>query len=245
MIRLVVSDLDGTMLEYGAQKVSEGVNDSILYFLDKGVSFAVSSGRTYGELCRYLGEFRDSIYYICCDGALCVYKEKVVYSRHIPNEDLKFFFDIVLSGGCALFHGAKENFCFGVLPADCGYEDCREVRDSFSIREKIYKVTLFGVDRKISVPSGLRMHWDDSTGSCAMFVNRYSDKGAALSDLQTRLMMTKYDTACIGDSGNDIAMMKGAKYSFRVGEKCKELSECCVYNVASISDAFGIIKDNI
>ena len=55
------------------------------------------------------------------------------------------------------------------------------------------------------------MHWDGGENAVSQYVNRFCDKGAALSDLQVRLMLTKFDTACLGDAGNDAAMMKNAK----------------------------------
>ena len=89
------------------------------------------------------------------------------------------------------------------------------------------------------------MHWDGGAENSAQYVNRFCDKGAALSDLQMRLMLTKFDTACIGDSGNDIAMMHNAKYSFCIGERSNELSTVCTDKAECIEKAFAKIIELI
>ena len=50
MIRLIVSDFDGTLMPYGASRVSDGVLRLLEQAIEGGVTVAVSSGRTYGEL---------------------------------------------------------------------------------------------------------------------------------------------------------------------------------------------------
>jgi len=42
-------------------------------------------------------------------------------------------------------------------------------------------------------------------------------------------MLTKYDTAVLGDRGNDVCMVKGAKLSFCIGNRSDELAEVCTY----------------
>ena len=74
-------------MPYGESAVSGLLKEQIAEALDKGVAFAVSSGRTYGELLAFLPEFADSIYFICCDGAYYVKGGKILYARRIENAD--------------------------------------------------------------------------------------------------------------------------------------------------------------
>ena len=62
MIKLIVSDLDGTLLPYGESKIALSTKNLIYRWLSSGNSFAVSSGRTYGELLSLLPEFEKDIY---------------------------------------------------------------------------------------------------------------------------------------------------------------------------------------
>lgn len=241
MIKLIVSDFDGTLLPYGQKTVSDGVVKRIKDALGRGIRVAVSSGRTYGELEKELLEFRDELYFICCDGAYCVKSGKAVYQRKIETSDLAFFFDKSAAGLSFVLHGAFENYSVGRLPAEADIFCAKPVNFLTDVKEKIFKITSYGAEVKLAPTSGLRTHWDGGENKSAQFVNRFADKGVALSDLQTRLMLTKFDTACIGDSGNDLPMVRGSKYSFAVSARCSSLAAAVTNNVSSAEEAFDAL----
>lgn len=241
MIKLVVSDFDGTLMPYGQRAVSDSVASWVNGILDGGREFAVSSGRTYSELKAFLPEFVGKIYFICADGAYCVKDGRVIYSRHIPDSELSSF--SARNGASFVFHGAEKNYSLGDIPNEALSFSPAPISRISEIKEKIYKVTSYGADVKLPAYSALRMHWDGGENASAQYVNRYCDKGAALSDLQIRLMLTKFDTACIGDSGNDIAMMKNAKLSLCVGDRSTELAAICTQKINNVEEAFQLITN--
>lgn len=243
MIKLIVSDFDGTLRLYSEECVRNEVKVRIQQFLDKGIYFALSSGRTYNELVSFMPEFRDKIYFICCDGAYTVKNDKVVYSRQVDNRDIDGFFKKAQSDNNISFvlHAAFENYSYGNLPSICGCYLSNSVVRSSDVGEKIYKITSYGENGADILQKGLRNHWDGGECRCAQYVSRFANKGAALSDLQTKLMLQSFDTACIGDSGNDVVMMKNAKISCCIGRKNQELVSCCDYVSDDIVEAFDYI----
>lgn len=242
MLKLIVSDLDGTLLPYGEECVSRSVISSIEEILNYGAVFAISSGRTYNELISLLPQFRDRIYYTCCDGAMTVKNDKVLYSRKIETSDLELFFK---KASCSSFsfvlHGAFENYSFGNIPAEASIYSSQAVGGIYEIKDRIFKITSYG--EKIDLPEycSVRTHWDGGKNNIAQYTNRYSNKGTALSDLQMRLMLTKYDTAVLGDRGNDVCMTRGAKISYCIGSRCPELLEAALYNCDNGEDALKSI----
>ncbi len=88
MIKLVVIDFDGTLKPYGKACVSEKVIKYIDSAIEKGMTVAVSSGRTYSELIAFLPQFKDKIYFICSDGAYYIKSENILYERAIAMSDL-------------------------------------------------------------------------------------------------------------------------------------------------------------
>lgn len=243
MIKLIVSDFDGTLMPYGRACVPESVKKRLENALDKGIAVAVSSGRTYGELASLLPEFEDRLWFICCDGAYYVQSGRVFYERKIESADLSHFFATVGNGASAVLHGAKKNYSAGSLPSVAEKFCAVPVSRVTDIKEKIFKVTAYGADTMLWNGSGLRMHWDGGEQRMAQYVNRFANKGVALSDLQMRLMLTKFETACIGDSGNDIAMMHNAKYSFAVGNRSDELKAAVKESVDSVENALDALLD--
>lgn len=241
MVKLIVTDFDGTLKPFGESAVSDSVKRRIKAALNENITVAVSSGRTYGELISYLPEFADDLYFICCDGAYYVKGEKTLYQKKIEKEDIALFFK---EAGCDfsfVLHGAFKNYSVGTPPLEAKKFNAVPIKRAEEIDEKIFKVTTYGKEFKPSAYSGLRMHWDGGANLSAQYVNKFANKGTALSDLQMRLMLAKYDTACIGDSGNDVVMMRGAKYSFSVGNRCEQLLKSTASHVLNAETAFDEI----
>ena len=236
MIKLVVSDFDGTLMPYGTQSVSQGVKEKIRAIIDKNITVAISSGRTYNELIKYLGDFAQDLYFISCDGAYYSKNGKPLYEKKIEKDDINYFFSIFDNTNSFLFHAGQTNYSLGNIPSSAMHFNTKPVTHINEITEKVFKITSFSREIKLPATSGLRVHWDGGVG-CSQFVNQFANKGTALSDLQTRLMLSKFDTACIGDSDNDISMMRNAKYTFAVGSRSDKLSAVVNQNVDLVESA--------
>ena len=239
MIKLIVADFDGTLMPFGRTAVSETVKMLIEKALDRGITFAVSSGRTYAELTSYLPEFVDRIWFICCDGAYYAKEGRTLYEKQISNSDIEFMLRANSENASFVFHGAFGNYALGNLPEEglrFGGKTLTRTEARFPA-EKIYKITAYGAHAALPPYSGMRMHWDGGPNESSQYVNRFADKGTALSDLQIRLFKTKFETACIGDSGNDVAMMHNAKYSYCVGTRSEALVRACTHHVDTVEKA--------
>ena len=64
MIKLIASDLDGTLLQNGAQELTPRALDLIHRLTEKGIHFAAASGRQYANERRLFAPIRDEISYI-------------------------------------------------------------------------------------------------------------------------------------------------------------------------------------
>ena len=235
MLKLIVSDFDGTLLPYGQNALAPEVLGYIRAALDKNIAVAISSGRTYGELAPYFCDVSDRLWFICADGAYYGRGGRFFYEKQIDRAELERFFKLRESGFAAIFHGAEKNYSIGNVP--CASPLAERASKIGDVKEKIFKVTSFGGNIELPEYSALRKHWDGGENKTAQFVNRFADKGAALSDLQVRLMITKFDTACLGDGGNDIAMMKNAKHAICIGNRSPELSAVCSLHFDSAEKA--------
>ena len=226
MIKLLISDVDGTLLKSGEATVSENIKRKLRAFITSGGDVAIASGRTYRSLRMILGDIADSVYFIPCDGALCIKGDKVLYHRPIPSEIIRKAFAVAKENGLGLHLAA----------ATCGYaygdtdflsrlteehtDEISTVSTPTEVREAIYKLSFYGKSPCFTtVPAELRLSYKGN--GWKEYVYRYADKGTALSDLQSRLYLAKFDTAAIGDGLNDVTMLKGAKYAFALTEELK------------------------
>ena len=87
MVKLIASDLDGTLLQNGAQDVNPIVFDQIRILKEHGILFAAASGRQYLNLRRLFTPVQNDIAYIAENGSLCIYNEETI-SKGIIEQDL-------------------------------------------------------------------------------------------------------------------------------------------------------------
>lgn len=224
MIKLVVCDLDGTLLPYGEEKINKSVTEKITALVNDGVNFAVSSGRVYAELKEILLDFVDKIYFISSDGALSDYKDRIIFHKPFSNQALDFAISSCRNSSLRFF---GRNSVWAFNPTDEHKHDI-VIRKSFEIKDPIYKIISYG--NPIPNFDGVysRIHYSD--GGLSEYVPPYSNKGVTLGALQRHLGVSIYETVAVGDSINDIPMMKNAKYRVAVGDKKTRLhSECNIF----------------
>ena len=87
MIKLVASDLDGTLLQGGAQSLSPRSEDLIRRLTEKGIHFVAASGRQYDNERRVFAALHDDISYIAENGSVCIHQGEVI-SRSTIDPDL-------------------------------------------------------------------------------------------------------------------------------------------------------------
>lgn len=81
-IKFIASDLDGTLLLNGAQKVSDKLIPLIKDLRDEGIIFCAASGRQYPNLRRLFGEVADDMMYICENGSVIIIRISFL-TRHL------------------------------------------------------------------------------------------------------------------------------------------------------------------
>ena len=244
MIKLIVSDLDGTLLPYGEDEISPKVKNLINEALGMGLRFAVSSGRTYGELLKFLPEFRDKIYFMCCDGACAYYSGKLLLSRQIEKEWLNLFERGAAKNVARIYHGDKGDYFYGDIPEEYSktFNPAPLEKTGLPKNEKIFKITTFGEALKLPRDAALRIHWNGGeTGKTVQYVNRFANKGTCLSLLREKLFLTGFETAVIGDAENDLPMMRGAKISYAVVSRSNALSNSATHSAPDAERALARI----
>ena len=81
MIKLVLSDLDNTLIPFGWERVTQRTIDAIHACQEQGVDFAPTTGRDRAELASFFGGDRS-----CYNTAVCVNGQKVYYLRSLVFE---------------------------------------------------------------------------------------------------------------------------------------------------------------
>lgn len=228
MIKLIASDLDGTLLDSGKRLPS----DFFETFDDlerRGITFAVASGRTYTAADHlFPGEYRKRIAFICDNGACTYLNGELV---HVSPLDRATFEELL--DACGRIGGFKLVVCAadGVyhLPSSdefsnavgLFYRNHKPIDDFRNICGEIFKLAvcdelgtyahgkpeldkIFGDRLNVQVSGDV---WMDVMAAGV-------SKGNALRALQNQLGVTAAETMAFGDYFNDLDMLMAADWSF-------------------------------
>ena len=79
MIRFVASDLDGTLLQNGAQQLPKEIYPMIRRLKELGILFAAASGRQYANMKLLFAPVLSDMAFICENGAMAVQDDRILY----------------------------------------------------------------------------------------------------------------------------------------------------------------------
>ncbi len=85
-MKIFASDLDGTLLLEGKDKLETKVIELILELDKSGKEFILATGRSYSELKKLFKEVLYQMYFVCENGALIQFKGNTLYKKTIDKK---------------------------------------------------------------------------------------------------------------------------------------------------------------
>lgn len=250
MIRLIISDIDGTLVPEGGSRVNPEYMDVIRRLTEHGVVFAAASGRQSTSIDAVFYELRDRIYYLSDNGAYIQKYGKDAKIVRMRREDILALLDELKGfSGYYLLLSAKE----GYYTADKDPEFCRLVFDQYqgtgSVVDNILdyvdgciKLSLYCINGAEEFYDLLYERWKDRfiiniSGERWLDINDFaSTKGNAVQWIQEQLGITPKETVVFGDNFNDISMMKRAARSYASVLSHPDVKKEARYEVASYEE---------
>lgn len=216
-MKLIVSDLDGTILRRGEKCLNKNVINAIEKIIEKNV-FAVASGRCYTELRRIFGDLSDKIYFIASDGALAVYKGKTLYEKPIEKNALHGF-EYTAHGKYITYVKSKRRMLIRKTMEQYG-NHVLQIEAESEIEDNIYKISDFAKTEAFS----LKKVYSDN--DMCEYVAEGVNKGEALKALADILGISAEDCFVFGDNTNDIEMLAYTKNSYAVMTAKPAVKKC-------------------
>lgn len=255
MIKLIVSDLDGTLLDH-ERKVSDRDREAVEAAVRQGFELCIASGRMYSEIQVVMEPFGDCYHGIGQNGAT-VYRKG---GRFVTSSD----FEPRLSSG--LLQATRGyDFVHFVHCTDDSYYIHKRTEQSLPYESRI----LTAIAERADLEQALRA---DEIRSCKLCyfgeldrLNRLKDellerfeghieayisdkdcldvmplnvsKGAGLTRLMNELGLEPHEVACIGDSFNDLSMFAVAGHSYAMAGSHPDIRSKAGSAVPSVADA--------
>ena len=85
MINLIVCSLEGALLPEGSLEIPEEIIELIARLNKEGIRFAMATGRNYDAVKSLFGKVKNDIIYICNDGGVIIWQDKVISKTPIDR----------------------------------------------------------------------------------------------------------------------------------------------------------------
>lgn len=254
MIKLIASDMDGTLLS-GSKELPPDFFETLSRLKEKNVRFVAASGRSYVTLYRNFRPRPDELDYICDNGAFVVMDGGVASSSPLPREGLRELVracetlpdvQAVLCGLKGTYHlASSEEFMENIRMY---YVNHRQVEDLAQVDDQIFKVAICDLN---GPENGAKSFLDEKfggqfdmpvTGPLWMDVmNLGVNKGQALKKIQEKLDISPEETMCFGDFMNDAELLDQAYYSFAMANAHPDLAARSRFRALS-NDQNGVME---
>lgn len=256
MIKLIASDLDGTLLYGRDNTVSGEMFEMIREMKRRGMIFAAASGRQYHNIKKLFLPVWEDMAFICENGASVFYQDKILAEQIVPKEELlKLVYqidadehtEVALSSSTTTYVRPKTDNFAGMLE-EFGNHVC-VVREWADVTEPCVKLAWFeedGADHRLSYWQKKVMPPAKVVTSGAQWLDiLYPDshKGVGIRVLQQHFGLKKEEMAAFGDNYNDTEMLEAVGYPFAMKNAKEGILRLCPYHTDSVEKSIRQILD--
>lgn len=254
MIKLIASDLDGTLLPPSKIMPADAF-PLIEKMREKGVLFVPASGRQLPNLLKLFAPVADKIAVIAENGGLVYYGGEIIFTDPTPAADIKRALDIIRGvnglypvvscADCAYYEDDYPRFV-QTLKRSYSSEKLVDNLDEIAAKQTALKISVWDdlpaaehggrilpplIDGLRTMISGY--DWLDVSVASA-------NKGRALAALMTHLGVSKDECAAFGDHMNDYEMLCVSGHPYVTANAYPPLKAIIGEEIPSNAD-FGVI----
>ena len=245
MIKLVATDIDGTLIKDSTPDLYPEMIKAINSLMEQGIIFCAASGRQYYSIRNVFRHIDKNIIYIAENGAQIRYQEKDIsvtpmkrkYAEDIIKQLRNYdrTCDIIVSTPNGSFLESNNKKFIDLITY--GYRNkFTLVKDVLEEEAEIIKIAIYQKEsirelgEEILIPE-----WKDKVKVCLAgeewvdFMDASVDKGHALAFLQRYFNVEKSETMAFGDNNNDIGMLQAAGESYAVENARVEVKNAAKY----------------
>jgi Cof subfamily protein (haloacid dehalogenase superfamily) len=261
MIKLIVSDLDGTLLGYD-RRVKQEDKEAVERAVKSGIDFAVASGRMDNEILEVLKELDQKAHRVSQNGAYIytsadVHLHSVAFETNIAREiykEARKLEAIVMVCNEHTNFVEKKTEHVEQMRARLFHDIIEERNMLEAIGTTIIpsKITVIGEEETVlAFQQKANEQWQNhvdtfiSEPRCLDIMPKHISKGNAIRSLIEHLHLKEDEIACFGDSFNDIPMFRLTPYSFVMSHAHPDVQKEARYVVDSVHEAIDIILTKI
>lgn len=250
MIKLVVTDMDGTFLRSDMTYDRERFDALFNRMKETGTYFVVASGNQYYQIRSFFQDKMDDIWFAAENGNFLVKGTEPVFNTAIEKETSSRAIDAIqaLEGVALVVCGKESAYISGVKAETAAhinkfFHRLREMESLTDLQDEVLKFTVITEDDDaVHYAPILQDIVGDSMVAVATAKNNVDimkkgiNKGTAIAYLQERLGISPSETMVFGDNGNDIEMLGRAEYSYAMDNAIPRVKEAARFTAPSNND---------
>lgn len=229
MIKLIVSDVDGTLIRDGMIHITPRMHRLVQEMKEHGILFCAASGRPFNGLRQEFAPEKDDIAYISESGSIGGYDGELFYNKPLERETVVNLVKdiraregrnvlysqldstyIETSYGSRFYKYMVDDLCYPTLL----------VPDLLELTDPCYKVASCNFDGFAQDLDFYREKYakDNTVVASGPFwvdiIPKDVNKGTCLQALMNKLGIAEDEILAFGDQENDLAMLKLAKHAY-------------------------------
>lgn len=255
MIKLVASDIDGTLLPEGTAQINPEIFKVIEELKKRDILFAAASGRHYISMSKLFEPVKNDIIFITENGAYVSCRGYTMLEQIIDWQYVcRWVREARRIPGASFTLDTKEGFYtessdpeFLDLVRNGYRSDITVVEDALAKELRINKMAIYRKENIGEVAQMMIPRWEDRL-HCVVsgdiwvdFMNQETNKGNAIRSIQKILKISPDETMVFGDNHNDLEMIKSATESYAVGNAADAVKKAAKY-VADTNVNDGVLK---
>ena len=255
-IKLFVTDLDGTLLNR-RHEISEANRRAVKAAVARGVVATIATGRMYASALPYAKRLEVDVPIITYNGALIKsVAGDVWFEKYLAPDAVADVYALCRQRGWYVQTYKDDALYFAERDVRAHrYEVAAGIKGQ-AVGGALYKMTE-GVPKMLLITEGsaqsdafveviqetlgVRVFATKSNPEYIEIVHPDVNKAAALTVLMERLGLTKDEVLAIGDSNNDLPMLKAAGTSVAMGNASEAIRALCT-DVTADCDEDGVAK---
>ena len=222
MIKLIVSDCDGTIVPEATFDINKEYEEVIEKLIDKGIIFALASGRQYHSMVKLMPRIYNKIYFLADNAASIVYNDELLSSLYLDEEIVKEMIEyvrnhkkirLVLSRMDGYYIESNDTYLHHKVFNNL--EGLGEVVPNlYEYIKGTTKVSILAKADLYDIASDLQNKWGDklhiaiSGSEWIDITDIKATKGYGAKFLQEKFNIKKEETMGLGNSYNDIELLK-------------------------------------
>jgi len=251
-IKLVVSDMDGTLLNSNGE-VSPNFYRLFRELQKQNIHFVAASGRQYFSIVDKLLPIKDDIFIIAENGGIAKKGNTILHHNYFPNDvvfqlisllrSIDNIYFVICGEKKAYIETKNQNF---VELLSEYYSEYELVDDLLLVKnDNFFKIAIYHFESSEQHIYPHVKHLDDNV-QVKVSGHHWVDlshidthKGQALKKLQENLNISEEETLVFGDYNNDLEMMQLSHFSFAMGNAHPNVKKIARYETKS-NDEEGV-----